>query len=85
MRQERNYQICWISRQLEVEIIHAKPVFGNVEVLCMCLIMYGSRHVRIGGVCKDKNAIVMKVGVSKGKENLKVRGRTLVPLRNIGQ
>ena len=81
--QKRNYQLGWISGRLEVEVIHAKPVFGNVEALGMCPIMYGSRRVRINGVCKDKNAVVVKVGVSKGKENLKVNQRTFVPLRNI--
>ena len=83
MRQERNYQLGWISGRLEVEVIRAKPVFGNVEVLSMCPLMYGSRHVRMSGVCKDKNAVIMKVGVSKGKENLNISRRTFVPLKNI--
>ena len=83
MRQERNYQLRWINGQLEVEVIHAKLDFSNIEVLGMYPLMYESRHVWISGVCKDKNAVVMKVGVSKDKENLKVNRRTLVPLRNI--
>ena len=83
MRLERNYQLGWISRRSEVKVIHAKQVFGNVKVLCMCPITYGSRHIRISGVCKDKNAVVMEVGVCKCKHDLKVSQRTLIPLRNI--
>ena len=79
MRLERTYQVGWISRRLEIEVIYAKPVFGNVGVLCMCPILYGSRHIRISGMFKDKNAVIMEAG----KQNLKISRRTLVPLRNI--
>ena len=83
MRLKKNYQLERISGRLEIKVIHAKPVFGNVEIFFMCPVMNGSRHIRINGVCKDTKAFVMEVGVCKSKENLKVSQRTLVPLKNI--
>lgn len=82
-RQQSNYQIGRTSWRLQVEIIHPKPVFSDVELISVCPIVNLSRHIRISGVGEHKNAVVMKVGFCKGKENLKVRGRTHVPLGNI--
>jgi hypothetical protein len=33
------YQLKMISGRLEIEVIHAKPVFNNVEVLSVRLVM----------------------------------------------
>ena len=83
MKLEKIYQLGWISGRLEIEVIHAKPIFDNVYALCICKVMYRSSHIRINGVCKDKNAIIMEVGVYEGKHNLKISRRTFVPLKNI--
>ena len=32
-------------------------------------------------MCKDKDAVVMEVGIYEGKQNFKVYERSLVPLR----
>ena len=80
---KKNYQLGRIGGRLKIEFIHSKSVFGNVEVLSMCLVVSGSRHIRISGVCKDKMGVVMAIGVCEGQQNLKVSRRTLVLLGNI--
>ena len=52
MRPQRNYQLGWSSGRLEIEVIHAKPVFGDVEFFSVCIIVNQSQHIRINGVCK---------------------------------
>ena len=78
-----NYKFRTISRRLEIEVIHAKPIFGNIEFLCVCPIVNRFRDLRISSVCKDKDTIVMEIGTCKGEQNLEVIGRTFVPVRNI--
>ena len=39
MRMKIIYQLKMISGRLEVKVIHAKPVFGNVEFLIVCLVV----------------------------------------------
>ena len=68
------------KKKIQNEVVHAKPIFGNVEVFCMCPVVNGSRDIMINSVCKYKNVVVIEVGVCKGKQNLAVRGRMLVPL-----
>lgn len=68
---------------MEIEVIHAKPIFGNVEFERVCPIVNMSRDLRISSMCKDEDSVVMKVGVCKGEQNLKVIGRAFVPARNI--
>jgi hypothetical protein len=84
-RLQINYQIGRTSGRLQIQIIHPKPIFGDVEIISVCPVVNLSRHIRISGVGQDKYAVVMEVGLCKGKENLKVRGRTHVPRRNIGR
>jgi hypothetical protein len=33
---DKNYQFRRISGRLEIEVINAKPVFGNIKFLGMC-------------------------------------------------
>ena len=80
---KRNYQLGWRSRRLKIEVIHAKPIFRNVEILSVCPIVNGSRYFRVSGVSKDKDSVVMKIGPSKGKQNLEVGRRSSVPLGNL--
>ena len=68
-----------ISRRLEIEVSYAKPIFSNVEFLSVCLVVNWSRDIKISDVCKDKDAVVMEVGICEGKQNLKVCGRLFVP------
>jgi hypothetical protein len=68
---------------LEIEVIYAKPSFGNIEFFTMYLVVNYSKDLRIISVCKDKDAVVMKVGICEGKQNFKVWGRSLVPVRSI--
>lgn len=62
------YQLKMISGRLEIEVIHAKPVFNNVEVLSVRLVMNWPWYIMISGVCKDNDAVVMEVGLCKGKQ-----------------
>jgi hypothetical protein len=80
---QRIYQVRWSSERLKIEVIHANPVFGDVEFLSVCPVVNRSRHFRISGMCKNKDVVVMDVGVCKCKEILKVCGRTFVPYMNI--
>ena len=50
---KKNYQIWRIIGRLEVEVIHAKPIFGNIEFLSVWPIVNISRDLVISGVCKD--------------------------------
>ena len=68
----KKYQFRRISGRLEIEVIHAKPIFGNVEFLHVCPIMNRSRDLRMSGVSKNEDAVVMDVGTCKGEQNLKV-------------
>ena len=36
---ERKNQLGWSRGRLEMEVIHANPVFGDVEVLSVCPIV----------------------------------------------
>ena len=67
MKKTRNYQFKWISGRLQSEVIHAKPIFSNVKIFYVCPIVNWFRNLRISGVDKDKDAIVMEVGTNKGK------------------
>ena len=51
--------------------------------ISVCPTVNWSRHIKINGVCKDKNVVVMEVGVCEGKQNLKICGKSFIPLRNI--
>ena len=83
MNAKRNHQFKRISRRLEIEVIHAKPIFSNVEFLRVCPIVNRSRDLMISGVCKGEDAAVMEVGTGKSEQNLEVIGRPFVPVRNI--
>ena len=80
---EKIYQFRRISRRLEIEVIHAKPIFGNVEFERVCPIVNMSRDLGISSMCEDEDSVVMKVGSCKGEQNLEVIGRPFVPVRNI--
>ena len=82
MNAKINYQFGIISRRLEIKVIHAKPIFGNVEFLCVCPIVNRSRDLRINSMCKDEDAVVM-IGSCKGEQNLEIIGIPFVPVRNI--
>jgi len=83
MNAKINYQFKRLSGRLDIEVIHAKPISGNVEFLRVCPIVNRSRDLRISEVCKDEGPVVMKVGTCKGKQNLKINGSPLVLVRNI--
>ena len=34
-------------------------------------------------MCKDEDAVVMEVGIGKGKQNLEISGRAIVPVRKV--
>lgn len=70
---------------MKIEVIHPEPIFGDVKVFSVCPVVDRSRYFRISGVGKDKDAVVMEVGPSEGKQNLEVGRRTSVPLWNIGR
>ena len=36
---EKKYQFRMINGRLEIEVIHVKPVFGNVEFFRVCLVV----------------------------------------------
>ena len=70
------YQVIKISGQLEIKVIHAKPIFGSVEFLSVCPVLNWSRGFTISGVCVDKDAVLMKVGICECKQKLKISGRS---------
>ena len=49
-----NYQLGWTSERLKIEVVHAKPVFGHVELLSVCLVVNRSRHFKIVACAKRK-------------------------------
>jgi hypothetical protein len=49
----------------------------------VCPILNRSRNLKISGVYKDEDAVVMEVGTCKGEQNLEVIGSPFVPVRNI--
>jgi hypothetical protein len=83
MNAKKNYQFKRTSGRLKIEVIHTKPIFGNIEFLRVCPLVNRSRNLKISDVYEDEDAVVMEVGTCKGKQNLKVIRRLLVLVRNI--
>lgn len=49
------YELRRISGQLEIEVIHAKPVFCNVKILHVLPIVKRLGDIKISGVRKDND------------------------------
>ena len=76
------YQLHGIGRRCKVKLIQALLVFGKEIVECERLAIDVLRKLWIIRVHEEKDAIIMEVGVGKGKEILKVVQQTSVLLRD---
>ena len=82
------WRVAYYSRgdhmRLEVQIIHTKPIFGNVEVISVCPIKNNPRNIGIRTMGKDKDTMIIEVRFCKCKKILIVWFMELVPSKHIG-
>ena len=77
------YHSCRICERLEVEVVHAEPLLNHVPELRVCPIMDLRMHLRIRGMNKDDDGVIMEIFLHKSKESSKVGSTVPIPMWNI--
>jgi hypothetical protein len=88
IRKGKRGRVVYHSRgnngRLEVQIIHSKPIFRDVEVISVCPIENTPRNTGTCTMDKDEDTMIIEVRFCKYKKTLIIWFRELVPSKNIG-
>ena len=55
MKTTKIHQFKKVHKKLKIKVIHAKPIFGNVDFLSVHPIVNWSRDIRISAMCEDND------------------------------